>query len=311
MDGGQAEAREPEGGMLPIKRKSPLPRGTPRPQQRASCGPTCSSPALGSWCARGGSGGADNAPGDEEEESRLSGEPARGGKAPRICAAGADVMETDGGGHHMGCCSRLSSASLTELEAATAAVSVVGEAAPAHDAAMAAERGAGPALAAAVSGPPQGTWVPGAWLPGESPACCPPVATTGQPAPAQQQQQQQQQLAAGCSPWVDVPDDVLQRILDRMAPSALRVLRLVCRGWEAAVSRQLRHLRPCELVGKRLGERFPALRSLDLSNAAMGVDFATPRALRLQSLLRDEHLAELAGLTRLAQLSLRGCSRLR
>lgn len=99
-------------------------------------------------------------------------------------------------------------------------------------------------------------------------------------------------------------------MLDRLQPSSLRVLRLVCRGWEAAASRLLRHMRPETVAGKQLSRRFPCLHSLDLSNALMGVDFASPRQLRLQSLLLDEHLAELAGLHRLEQLSLRGCSRI-
>jgi hypothetical protein len=67
----------------------------------------------------------------------------------------------------------------------------------------------------------------------------------------------------------------------------LRVLRLVCRAWEAAASRQLRHLRPEALEGTSLARRFPGLHSLDLSNAATGVDFATPRMLRLQVRTRD------------------------
>ena len=72
------------------------------------------------------------------------------------------------------------------------------------------------------------------------------------------------------------------QVLERLQPATLRVLRLVCRGWEAASSRLLRHLRPETVVGKQLGHRFPALRSLDLSNCQMGVDFASPRMLRLQ-----------------------------
>ena len=72
------------------------------------------------------------------------------------------------------------------------------------------------------------------------------------------------------------------QVLERLQPSTLRVLRLVCRGWEAAASRLLRHLRPETVVGKQLGRRFPALHSLDLSNCQMGVDFASPRMLRLQ-----------------------------
>lgn len=72
------------------------------------------------------------------------------------------------------------------------------------------------------------------------------------------------------------------QVLDRLQPSTLRVLRLVCRGWEAAASRLLRHMRPETVVGKQLSRRFPCLHSLDLSNALMGVDFASPRQLRLQ-----------------------------
>lgn len=157
------------------------------------------------------------------------------------------------------------------------------------------------------------------------------------------------------------------QVLDQLQPSTLRVLRLVCRGWETAASRLLVHLRPEGIAGKQLGHRFPSLHSLDLSNCCMGVDFTTPRMLRLQvrgqgvwrgyppglaawalvvvgaalvtharlprsaatshlspspnqhsllcypypqSLLCNEHLGELAGLSRLEQLSLRGCSRL-
>jgi hypothetical protein len=72
------------------------------------------------------------------------------------------------------------------------------------------------------------------------------------------------------------------QVLERLQPSTLRVLRLVCRGWEAAASRLLCHLRPETVVGKQLGRRFLALHSLDLSNCLMGVDFASPRMLRLQ-----------------------------
>ncbi len=75
---------------------------------------------------------------------------------------------------------------------------------------------------------------------------------------------------------------ITAQVLDQLQPSTLRVLRLVCRGWEAAASRLLVHLRPEGIAGKQLASRFPSLHSLDLSNCCMGVDFTTPRMLRLQ-----------------------------
>ena len=71
-------------------------------------------------------------------------------------------------------------------------------------------------------------------------------------------------------------------MLEQLQPSTLRVLRLVCRGWEGATSRLLVHLRPEGIARKQLARRFPSLHSLDLSNCCMGVDFASPRMLRLQ-----------------------------
>lgn len=90
--------------------------------------------------------------------------------------------------------------------------------------------------------------------------------------------------------------------MERLQPSTLRVLRLVCHGWEAAASRLLTHLRPEAVVGKQLSRRFPALHSLDLSNAHMGVDLTTPRTLRLQVRRAAPRLARPLGL-----LCLAGC----
>lgn len=86
-----------------------------------------------------------------------------------------------------------------------------------------------------------------------------------------------------CTPKLPHAATLLPRqVLDQLQPSTLRVLRLVCRGWEAAASRLLVHLRPEGIAGKQLASRFPSLHSLDLSNCCMGVDFTTPRMLRLQ-----------------------------
>lgn len=51
-----------------------------------------------------------------------------------------------------------------------------------------------------------------------------------------------------------------------MAPSYLRVMRLVCRSWAEFGGRHLSSLKPERLDGPRLAERFPHLRSLDLSH---------------------------------------------
>lgn len=84
------------------------------------------------------------------------------------------------------------------------------------------------------------------------------------------------------------------QVLEQLQPSTLRVLRLVCRGWEGATSRLLVHLRPEGIAGKHLARRFPSLHSLDLSNCCMGVDFASPRMLRLQVRLRPAGVAWVA-----------------
>ncbi len=51
-----------------------------------------------------------------------------------------------------------------------------------------------------------------------------------------------------------------------MAPSYLRVMRLVCRSWAEFGGRHLSSLKPERLDGPRLAQRFPHLRSLDLSH---------------------------------------------
>lgn len=96
-------------------------------------------------------------------------------------------------------------------------------------------------------------------------------------------------------------------MLDRLPLSYLRVVRLVCRQWEGAAGRLLRHLRPETLVGKAVGTRFCHLHSLDLSHCMGSVEFVAPKRLRLQSRLTDELLAELVPLSKLRQLSLRNC----
>ena len=72
------------------------------------------------------------------------------------------------------------------------------------------------------------------------------------------------------------------QVLDRLPPSYLRVVRLVCRQWERAAARLLRHLRPEALEGVELSRRFPHLHTLDLSQCMAAVEFAAPKRLRLQ-----------------------------
>ncbi|KAL4858834.1 F-box/LRR-repeat protein 16 [Chlorella vulgaris] len=314
------------------------------PPQRTAHGPTTSSPALGSWCMRRTSSGEQRGELEREEEEEEEGDSlAARGKVQRVCcvnaanhqqtsthgsmsdasagaAAVASRSECEGNTvnscrqpapfvsgslpprsrHHMAGCGHLSSASsLSEPEAGLSAACTAATVAAAT--AASATAGAPPREA----GAPQGSSC-------SQPAGCGSMALDVQPTAACD--------SACCSPacslpavpsrWAEVPDDVYKRVLEQLAPSTPRVLRLVCRGWEAATSRLMCHLRPEAVAGKRLGRRFPALHSLDLCAAHMGVGFATPRLLRLQSLLQDEHLAELAGLRRLEQLSLRGCSQL-
>lgn len=110
--------------------------------------------------------------------------------------------------------------------------------------------------------------------------------------------------------WADMPDDVFRKVLDSLPPSYLRVVRLVCRQWERAAARLLRHLRPETLEGVELSRRFPHLHSLDLSQCMAAVEFAAPKRLRLQSCLTDNLLSKLAGLRKLRELSLRNCNSL-
>lgn len=71
-------------------------------------------------------------------------------------------------------------------------------------------------------------------------------------------------------------------MLDKLPPSYLRVVRLVCRQWEGAAGRLLHYLRPEALAGGRLGARFGQLHSLDLSACMTCVEYASPKQLRLQ-----------------------------
>ena len=88
--------------------------------------------------------------------------------------------------------------------------------------------------------------------------------------------------AGGGACWPDLPDDILARVLALLPASHLRVLRLVCSGWERSVARAVRGLRPEALAGKRLAARFPSVHSLDLSHCELAVDFRTPSSLKLQ-----------------------------
>lgn len=51
-----------------------------------------------------------------------------------------------------------------------------------------------------------------------------------------------------------------------MSASYLRVMRLVCRSWAEFAGRHTSSLQPERLEGPRLAQRFPHLRSLDLSH---------------------------------------------
>lgn len=311
--------------MPNAKRKQPQAGGAgaepPAPLQQLQR-PACSSPALG-WTLRG----------EERDSCDATSDSARDTKALRICAASAaeaaqgGALEAPAGcgasgmhavcsvplamlhSYHAGCCSRLgSSSSLSELDAATAgscgdlAVAAAGD--DCSDALPAAKACACQSAEQQQQQQPAGSYETEQLdsLFAAAAVADPPAAAAAAPTAGR--------AAGAATPWADVPDDILRRVLDQLQPSTLRVLRLVCRGWETAASRLLVHLRPEGIAGKQLGHRFPSLHSLDLSNCCMGVDFTTPRMLRLQSLLCNEHLGELAGLSRLEQLSLRGCSRL-
>lgn len=54
----------------------------------------------------------------------------------------------------------------------------------------------------------------------------------------------------------------LLKVLDKLPASYLRVIRLVCRQWEGAAARLMRHLRPEALAGRAVGARFRHLHSL-------------------------------------------------
>lgn len=112
----------------------------------------------------------------------------------------------------------------------------------------------------------------------------------------------------GPSPWHDLPDDVLRRVLDHLPSHYLRVARLVCCGWHRSIGRTLVHLTPESLEGVAL--RFSNLRALDLSCCETEVEVTGLGALRLGSALADASLGHLAGLRRLEELTLRGCTRL-
>ncbi|KAK9832494.1 hypothetical protein WJX81_002101 [Elliptochloris bilobata] len=108
--------------------------------------------------------------------------------------------------------------------------------------------------------------------------------------------------------WADeLPDDLLRGVLARMPPAHLRVARLVCRGWAAATGRLMSRLQPERLQGGRLAARFPHLRALCLSHCGHRVVSIDRHVLQLQSTLGDCAMAEVACLTSLTQLSLRGC----
>lgn len=113
-----------------------------------------------------------------------------------------------------------------------------------------------------------------------------------------------------CYPeWQHLPDDLLKRILSFLPNSYLRVMRLVCRQWEHATARFLTSLAPETLaLHPPLSHRCPALVSLDLSNCLTEVHCFRAKELGLRSLMHDGHLGSLAGLRRLTELKLRGCS---
>lgn len=117
--------------------------------------------------------------------------------------------------------------------------------------------------------------------------------------------------AAGqCASWADIPDDLLRRVLAQLQPSYLRVFRLVCRPWEQMAGRFIRSLKPERLrvASRTLSERFPYVQSLDLSDCVNIVTCHRANELRLRSALTDGMLACVAGMTRLTDINLRGCS---
>lgn len=108
--------------------------------------------------------------------------------------------------------------------------------------------------------------------------------------------------------WADIPDDLLKRVLTRLHPSSLRLC-LVCRSWEQMAGRFVVSLKPERLCEDRLlGSRFPYVHSLDLSNCVNVVHCVRANELRLRSALTDRQLACAAGLLKLQEVSLRGCT---
>jgi hypothetical protein len=106
--------------------------------------------------------------------------------------------------------------------------------------------------------------------------------------------------------WAELPDGILREVTRHMAPSYLRVMRLVCRSWAEFGGRHLSSLKPERLDGPRLAQRFPHLRSLDLSHCQR-IIVHPKNELRLQSSLTDASLAWLAPLKHLRTLGLRSC----
>ena len=65
----------------------------------------------------------------------------------------------------------------------------------------------------------------------------------------------------------------------------------MCRGWAAGAGRLMTSLKPEALDGARLAQRFPYLRSLDLSHCMHSVTFHTLCGPRLQTITLPHCLA--------------------
>lgn len=107
--------------------------------------------------------------------------------------------------------------------------------------------------------------------------------------------------------WATLPSDIMAHIMKFVPSNTIRIMRVVCQGWNRSVGASLRYIQPETLKHTAYLEHFPNVLTLDASNADLKVSCSSGREISLVSGVDDASVENIAKLHSLHSIYLTNC----
>ncbi len=107
--------------------------------------------------------------------------------------------------------------------------------------------------------------------------------------------------------WATLPSDIMTHIMKYVPSNTIRVMRVVCQGWNRSVGASLRYIQPETLKHTAYLENFPNVLTLDASNADLKVSCTSGTEISLVSGVDDASVENIAKLHSLHNIYLTNC----